>query len=76
MKTAHYHHCPGCYEHWKCHFDCTIEPDLEDQGRQFGAHCLCDDCEREARCRSDNDEKYKTQEFWNWYNGFTKRRFR
>jgi ADP-ribose pyrophosphatase YjhB (NUDIX family) len=29
----HYHHCPVCYEHWQCDHNCTIEPDLEDNGK-------------------------------------------
>lgn len=41
----HYHHCPACYEHYECEMDCTIEPDLEQDGKQFGAHCVCPVCE-------------------------------
>lgn len=40
----HYHHCPSCYEIYSCELDCTIEPDLDDDGKEFGSHCLCDDC--------------------------------
>lgn len=46
----HFHHCPSCYERKSCEMDCTIEPDLEDPishpGKQFGAHCECDDCKK------------------------------
>ena len=44
--SEHYHHCPSCYEIFPCLLECTIEPDLEDNGRQFGSHCFCDSCVR------------------------------
>ena len=37
----HYHHCPFCYEAFSCEMRCTIEPDLEDRGRDFGSHTVC-----------------------------------
>lgn len=40
----HYHSCPSCYEKPSCEMDCSIEPDLEDDGRQFGSHSICDEC--------------------------------
>jgi hypothetical protein len=47
--TAHYHHCPVCYAHWACTLVCAIEPDLgEHRGAPMGAHCRCDECEREV----------------------------
>lgn len=62
----HYHHCPECYEKWKCQMECTIEYDLQDDqcdpGKQFGSHCICPECDTEAL----------TKEFWNRYNGFIK----
>jgi hypothetical protein len=76
----HYHHCPECYEKWQCNFDCTIEPDLEDRGRQFGAHCICNSCEKEVYYHTvlttNDEEKYKHKEFWDAYNGFVKVRKR
>jgi hypothetical protein len=46
---------------------CYIEPDLEDPvshpGKEFGAHCVCDECDQ---------SKYQTKEFWDRYNGFIK----
>jgi hypothetical protein len=44
----HKHACPECYEHVWCTYPCTIEPDLEDDrtGTLFGAHCVCDPCQR------------------------------
>lgn len=72
----HYHHCPVCYEHWKCYYSCTIEPDLEDNGKEFGAHCTCNSCENmithERIFYSADRFKYTTKEFWDVYNGFVK----
>lgn len=63
----HYHSCPECYEKYSCEMKCTIEPDLEDPvchpGKEFGAHCVCDQCDQ---------SKYLTKEFWLRYNGFIK----
>ena len=61
----HYHSCPECYEKHKCNLNCTIEPDLEDNGKQYGSHCACDDCQYKIDC-------LKNKEFWDKYNGFTK----
>jgi len=76
MTTKHYHHCPVCYEHWSCAFECTIEPDLEDNGKEFGAHCTCPECDKmidhEAIFYSTDNGKYRTKEFWDAYNGFVK----
>lgn len=63
--VKHYHHCPNCYIHHECIMACTIEPDLSEDGKPFGAHCKCESCEQE-------DEKYKSKEFWLRYNGFIK----
>lgn len=74
--VKHYHHCPVCYEHWKCDANCTIEPDLEDRGKQFGAHCTCPECDvmiaHEDIYYSAGNSKYSTKEFWDVYNGFVK----
>lgn len=67
----HYHSCPECYEKWQCSWDCTIEPDLTDMyddGREFGSHCTCPDCDKAL----EDNKKYQTKEFWDIYNGFTK----
>lgn len=64
----HFHSCPECYEHHECAMNCTIEPDLSLDGKPFGSHCKCDSCEQ----KSQEDEKYKTKEFWLRYNGFIK----
>jgi hypothetical protein len=47
---VHYHGCPECYEKKPCTMDCTIEPDLEDNGRQFGAYVCCEDCSYGVIC--------------------------
>jgi hypothetical protein len=41
--VRHYHHCPYCYESFACELICTIEPDLEQNGRDFGSHVICHD---------------------------------
>jgi len=41
--VTHFHHCPHCYEHFECEMGCTICPDLEDRGRDFGSHAICHD---------------------------------
>ncbi len=72
----HYHHCPVCYDHWSCDMNCTIEPDLEDNGKQFGAHTTCPSCdkmiEHEDIFYSKSEDKYQMKEFWDVYNGFVK----
>lgn len=68
VLKPHYHHCPNCYSHWECDYKCTIEPDLEDEGKQFGSHCACPSCDKQIQ----DEEKYKTKEFWLRYNGFIK----
>lgn len=44
--------------------NCTICPDLEDDGKQFGSHCECEDCQKEI----------KDKEFWDIYHGFKKKK--
>lgn len=68
MIPIHFHHCPECYQKWECQMKCTLEPDLEDEGKQFGSHCMCDGCEKEIV----EQQKYFTKEFWLRYNGFIK----
>ena len=63
----HYHHCPECYEHAPCNLYCSIEPDLAEAGKEFGSHCLCDICLNKKK-----EDKYKTKEFWDRYNGYVK----
>jgi hypothetical protein len=41
--SVHFHHCPHCYEAHPCALNCTICPDLEDRGRDFGSHAICAD---------------------------------
>lgn len=64
----HYHHCPNCYIHAPCIMDCSIQPDLEDDGKEFGSHTFCPVCEEEK----EKEERYKSKEFWDRYNGFIK----
>lgn len=45
---------------------CTIEPDLQDGDREFGAHCVCDECSSKS--------PILTQEWWDIYHGFKKKR--
>jgi hypothetical protein len=56
--------------------ECTIEPDLEDDGREFGAHCTCPQCDimvaHEDVFYSKDEDKFHTKEFWDVYNGFVK----
>ena len=47
---------------------CTIEPDLEEDGKMFGSHCECHDCQTALSVQ----DKYKTKEFWDKYNGIIK----
>jgi hypothetical protein len=47
---------------------CSIEYDLQDGDKQYGAYCICDECEEEKK----EENKYKTKEFWLRYNGFIK----
>jgi len=69
--THHYHSCPECYEHHQCTMNCTIEPDLSRDGRQFGSHCLCDACEKKSKQLQDNKYiKIYSKEWWDIYNGF------
>jgi len=72
----HFHHCPDCYKTWSCKFDCTIEPDLEDKGKQFGSYCRCKSCDKQIYYQNilatNDDEKYKYKDFWEAYNGFVK----
>lgn len=46
-----------------------MEPDLEDPvvypGMQFGAHCVCNECEKE--------KTLYTPEWWDIYNGFKRK---
>ena len=74
--NIHYHHCPVCYEHWSCDWECTIEPDLEDNGKEFGAHTTCPTCDKmiahEDVFYSKDEDKFRTKEFWDVYNGFVK----
>ena len=63
--NMHYHGCPECYEKWPCEENCTIEYDLQDGDKAYGAYCVCDQCDV---------SKYKTKEFWDIYNGFKKRK--
>lgn len=45
----HFHACPGCYEKLPCaDAQCTIEPDLSENGVDFGFHARCDDCGEET----------------------------
>jgi len=64
----HWHHCPECYLKIPCQLYCSIEPDLEDNGREFGSHCVCDIC----RDKKKEEDKYKSKEFWDRYNGYVK----
>ena len=70
-SRGHYHHCPECYYHYPCELYCTIEPDLYDNGKDFGAYCLCDDCKDKKKEVEDKD-KYSSKEFWDRYNGYVK----
>lgn len=40
---THFHNCPHCFEAFSCDDGCTICPDLEDRGRDFGSHHICHD---------------------------------
>jgi hypothetical protein len=70
----HWHSCPECYEKWTCTLDCTIEPDLDDPichpGKQFAAHCICDECEGQAK--DSRGVVIFSPEWWARYHGFIK----
>lgn len=70
----HYHHCPECYEVYPCLMDCTIEYDLEEDGKQFGAHCECFQCKPIPGYDSVGNkiEEY-SKEWWDIYHGFKRR---
>jgi hypothetical protein len=66
----HWHHCPECYEQYQCMMECTIEPDLEHDGKQYGAHCKCFQCEPlSGRDSVGNKIEEFSQEWWDKYNG-------
>lgn len=67
-NKGHFHHCPEYYYHYPCDLYCTVEPDLRDNCKDFGVHCLCDDCKN----KKDVEDKYLSKEFWDRYNGFIK----
>jgi len=60
----HYHNCPSCYNAFACTDECTIEYDLQDGDKEFGAYCLCLNC--------DPDIPF-SEEWWNRYCGFKKK---
>lgn len=67
IKT-HYHHCPECYEVFLCFMECTI--DSEEDGKQFGAHCKCFECEPiSGRDEVGNVIEAFSKDWWDRYNG-------
>jgi hypothetical protein len=66
MSATHYHSCPECYIHWPCDDKCTIEQDLQDGDKEFGAHTVC------LLCRGQEplpfEEEYSA-EWFDKYNG-------
>jgi hypothetical protein len=57
----HYHGCPECYEKYPCEMKCSIEYDLQDGDREFGAYCICDECQKE--------KTFYSPEWWENYTG-------
>ena len=60
---THHHHCPYCFESFECEGGCTIEPDLEDNGREFGSHAICHDviCHIDRAIKKHN-ERYEQRQ--------------
>lgn len=46
--------------------DCTIEYDLQDGDKEYGAYCVCDECSKATTLY--------TKEWWDIYHGFKKRK--
>lgn len=61
--NEHYHSCPYCYEAWRCTDTCTICPDLEDRGRDFGSNTICHDviCHIDRAIKKHN-ERYEQRQ--------------
>lgn len=59
----HFHLCPNCYEHVPCEMKCTIEYDLQDGDREFGAFCICDECD------ITKQNLLYSKEWWSKYTG-------
>jgi hypothetical protein len=60
--SEHFHHCPECYMAWPCNDKCTIEPDLQDEDREFGAHCECPPCRELQPCIRTASFQYELSE--------------
>ena len=68
---VHWHHCPECYEKFQCMMECTIEPDLEEDGKQFGAYCKCFECEPiPGRDELGRPIETFSKDWWDRYHGF------
>lgn len=69
IKT-HWHSCPECYEKYQCNMACTIEPDLQDGDKEFGAHCKCFMCEPLIGYDEvGNKVEEFSKDWWDRYNG-------
>lgn len=67
MSHTHFHHCPECYGTWPCGLGCSIEPDLKDGDKEFGAHTVCLLCEGQELPLIE-EGKYSA-EWFDKYNG-------
>lgn len=54
--VLHTHNCPECYERVTCLEQCTLEPDLEDNGVPSGNYMECRRCQREAYYHAEREE--------------------
>lgn len=52
-REIHWHDCPVCFDSFQCSDRCTIEPDLSDDGRDFGSHTVCHRIECQLRAAAD-----------------------
>lgn len=83
MSSTHWHSCPECYEKYPCDMDCSIAWEDEDDGRQFGSYCVCDNCSRESApkdvesfadwYKAESQKKNPSKVWWEFYNGFRRK---
>lgn len=66
----HWHGCPECYEKYPCEMKCSIEYDLQEGDKEFGAYCICDKCAGQEK--DSRGVVIFSREWWLRYHGFIK----